>query len=97
MGMVHECPGCQRVVRLAPGEIERILSQQQTTSPRKRVSTQIYESRLEICQSCVDLRYGTTCRYCGCLVAVRAALSDHACPAPVPKWKSVSDSDQTVP
>jgi arabinogalactan endo-1,4-beta-galactosidase len=87
--MSDSCIGCQRVVRLAPGEIERILAAQTQLSPHLLVDDATYEMRLKQCEGCPDLRYGTTCRHCGCLVAVRAKLSNQACPSPVARWSAV--------
>jgi len=81
------CKGCGATVRLAPGEAERIVSQYLQTHPTAKLADDATcTRRLAICTSCPDLRYGTTCRHCGCLVAVRARLADQPCPAPVPLW-----------
>jgi len=80
------CKGCSASVRLAPGEVDRILSQYLQGRPGGLVDEVTYADRLAICRGCPDLQYGTTCRHCGCLVEVRAKLSDKSCPAAVSKW-----------
>ncbi len=80
------CKGCQRVVNLAAGELDRLVAEYFASNPQTRSSDAMYSKRLEICDTCEDLRFGTTCRHCGCFVAVRAAIAEKNCPAPFPKW-----------
>jgi hypothetical protein len=82
----RDCPGCGASVGLSPGEVERIITDYFRGRPQSMVDDPTYNWRLSKCRSCRDLQYGTTCRHCGCLVAVRAKLTDKACPAPMPKW-----------
>ena len=80
------CKGCRGTVRLAAGEVERILAEYLRGTTARRVDDEVYCQRLVVCGECADLQYGTTCRHCGCLVAVRAKLAEKACLAAVPKW-----------
>lgn len=80
------CKGCSATVRLAPGEVERILSAYLRENPGPLVADAEYARRLEVCDTCPDLQYGTTCRHCGCLVAVRGKLAEKGCPGPVDRW-----------
>lgn len=80
------CKGCQVSVHLARGEVDRILAEYLRGRPAELASEAVYRRRLAACDACPGLRYGTTCRHCGCLVAVRARLADAACPAPTPRW-----------
>ena len=85
--MSEQCRGCQRVVIFAPGEVDRLVGDFFRDEPNLAVADDaIYESRLQHCDQCEDLYYGTTCKYCGCLVRVRAKLATKSCPAPQPKW-----------
>jgi hypothetical protein len=84
-----DCKGCSATVRLAPGELDRLLAEFFATTPATRADEPLAERRLAACGACPDLRYGTTCRHCGCLVAVRARIADKPCPAPTPRWPSV--------
>lgn len=85
-----DCKGCERsaAARLAPAEVDRLLVSYLSSHPDEPVADDAtYESRLATCAACPDLTFaGTTCRHCGCLVAVRAKLADKACPAPQPRW-----------
>ena len=50
-----------------------------------KVSSGVYEKRLEICKSCDYLNEGT-CGACGCYVELRAAAKTGRCP--YKKWNS---------
>jgi hypothetical protein len=80
------CPGCGLSVRLSKGELERLIAEYFRGETPELASDAEAERRLSLCVSCPDLRYGSTCRHCGCLVEVRARLSGRACPAPGPRW-----------
>jgi Family of unknown function (DUF6171) len=84
--MPKDCPGCGIRVRLSAGELERLVAEYFGGEAPKLAAEALAEERLAACGSCPDLRFGSTCRHCGCLVEVRARLHDYACPAPVPRW-----------
>ena len=84
--MPDDCPGCGVTVRLAAGEVERLLADYLRDHDEPLADEPTVARRLAVCAACADLRYGTTCRWCGCLVAVRARLADKTCPAPAPRW-----------
>jgi hypothetical protein len=81
-----DCPGCGITVRLSPGELDRIINEYFRARKPPLASDAEAERRLAICGECPDLRFGSTCRHCGCLVEVRARLAGYACPAPPPRW-----------
>jgi hypothetical protein len=85
-----ECKACRVTVRLAPGEVQRLLADYLRTQPAAICDDATYANRVAICDACPDLAYGTTCRHCGCLVAVRAKLAEKTCPAPQPRWTTCS-------
>ena len=84
------CKGCHRSAgaNLPEREVQRLLSLYLATHPDERlVDEPTYAARLATCRACPDLQFGgTTCRHCGCLVAVRAKLADKTCPAHQPRW-----------
>jgi hypothetical protein len=84
------CKGCERSVtaRLVPAEVQRLLISYLAAHPQEgTVDDAAYEARLAACVACPDLTFaGTTCRHCGCLVAIRAKLAGKACPAPQRRW-----------
>ncbi|WP_078497852.1 DUF6171 family protein [Paenibacillus selenitireducens] len=51
------------------------------------VTVEEYEIRIEHCRHCEALQYGTTCKYCGCIVEIKSKLQHAKCPYPyAPKW-----------
>ena len=90
--MNHDCIGCTRIVRLAPGEVERLLARYLETASDAVADDSTYAARLAVCDNCPDLRYGTTCRHCGCLVAVRAKIAGKSCPAPLSRWNATAEN-----
>ena len=86
MAGVADCKGCRGTVRLAPGEVDRLLAEYLRGTDAPLAGDEVYFQRLAACGACADLQYGTTCRHCGCLVAVRAKLADKACPGLPPRW-----------
>jgi hypothetical protein len=87
------CKGCERATaaRVPEREVQRLLVEYLAVHPDARlVDDRVYGERLAVCRDCVDVRFGgTTCRHCGCLVAVRAKLADQSCPAARPRWSQV--------
>jgi hypothetical protein len=84
-----ECKGCERTVavRLPEPEVERLLSMHLQANPlHARVDASTHARRLTLCQACPDLRYGTTCRHCGCLVGVRTWVAQKSCAGVPAKW-----------
>jgi hypothetical protein len=80
------CKGCRVSVRLAPGEVDRLVAEALAATPQPLASPEVAAARLAVCRTCPDLQYGTTCRHCGCLVEVRVRLSAKDCAGPVPRW-----------
>jgi hypothetical protein len=85
-GVPADCPGCGISVRLSPGELERVVAEYFRDRMPELAGDEEAERRLALCAACSDLRYGSTCRHCGCLVEVRARLAEYGCPAPLPRW-----------
>ena len=48
----------------------------------KLVTEEEYNNRLEKCRSCDHLEYGTTCKFCGCIIQIKAKLAGARCPYP---------------
>lgn len=85
-GRDEPCKGCSASVHITDAQLKRILDALDA-DPEQCVDDELYAERLNICRSCPALAYETTCRICGCLVAVRAKLKDKACPFPgQAKW-----------
>jgi len=88
--MNGECKGCERsaALHLPEREVQRLLAGYLASHPGERVADDgTYADRLAVCRACPDVQFGgTTCRHCGCLVAVRAKLADKACPSTASRW-----------
>ncbi|OGV73158.1 MAG: hypothetical protein A3K19_15065 [Lentisphaerae bacterium RIFOXYB12_FULL_65_16] len=82
------CKGCTASVRLRDADVERIVAEYVAAHPAAALAAvTVWRARLQVCRACADLQYGTTCRHCGCLVAVRVRLTASACPRPgTPAW-----------
>lgn len=81
-----DCKACRISVRLPDAEVRRILAEYFAGREVALASDTEATRRLEICADCTDLRYGTTCAHCGCLVPVMARIAQKSCPNPTPKW-----------
>lgn len=85
-----DCIGCERsaAAHVPAREVERLLALYLASHPDERVVDEdTYAQRVATCRTCPDVRFGgTTCRHCGCLVAVRAKVAGKSCPAPNPQW-----------
>lgn len=53
-----------------------------TLKPEDCVTDSEYERRLAQCSLCSAIVSGNTCRYCGCLMPVRAKKKAMGCPHP---------------
>lgn len=88
------CKGCERAAaaRVPEREVQRLLAEYLAVYPDARlVEDAVYAGRLAVCRDCPDAQFGgTTCRHCGCLIAVRAKLADKACPAVRPRWDALA-------
>ncbi|MCZ1266538.1 hypothetical protein SAMN04487896_6107 [Paenibacillus sp. ov031] len=87
VGKREPCKGCndQYDVKISEAKMARLV--ELASRSRPVVEDAEYERRLSICSDCPGLQYGTTCRYCGCLVQVRAKLVESTCPFPYePRW-----------
>lgn len=76
------CPDCSGTVRVPPGEVAKILRVVIETRHASVVCDEEYQKRMDICKECANLEFGTTCRYCGYLVEIKARLYGEYCPNP---------------
>lgn len=84
--MNKQCNHCPESVHMLEGEIQeqikRVLESGVPIAEEAR-----YKTRMDICNQCEQLIYGTTCMSCGCLVKVRALNALRVCPHPSgSKW-----------
>ena len=82
-----KCKRCGLKTVLSKADIEKIVTEVRNMRGVRLVDDEKYMKRLEICLSCEKLEYGSTRSLCGCVMQVRAMLSDGRCPFPrTPKW-----------
>ncbi|GIQ67908.1 hypothetical protein DUZ99_04865 [Xylanibacillus composti] len=74
------CKGCERDIRVSEEQIQRMLDKMAVGFDC--VDDEQYKARLEACSHCPDLIESHTCRFCGCIVKVRAKLAARTCPHP---------------
>ncbi len=82
-----DCKGCRGSVWMSAAEIDRLLRAYLNGNDQPMCTDVQHRTRLEQCRACPDLKYGTTCRHCGCLVAVRAKLARKSCPGEIDRWQ----------
>ncbi|WP_339190151.1 DUF6171 family protein [Paenibacillus sp. FSL P2-0121] len=82
----RRCKSCDENMRISPEKLERLI--EIATRERPLAPEEQYLQRIEHCRDCSGLQFGSTCRYCGCLVEVRTRLQDSTCPYPsAPRWE----------
>ncbi|WP_107727186.1 DUF6171 family protein [Desmospora activa] len=80
------CRGCSSEAVATEVKIQQLLAEVELQG--SVVTEELYRKRLDTCFECSSLLHGHTCIHCGCLVAVRAKLSEKDCPHPTAsKWK----------
>jgi len=84
---LDNCKACRETVHLTEEEIKQIFGDALRAKEVKLVTEELYGQRMAICTECDALQYGTTCKHCGCIVAVKAKFVNSRCPFPFnPKW-----------
>lgn len=73
-------------VRLPESEVRRIIAQYFGGRELAMACDAEAARRLATCERCEDLRYGTTCAHCGCLVGIMTRLAEKKCPRPQARW-----------
>ncbi|NLE23847.1 MAG: hypothetical protein GX625_00665 [Clostridiaceae bacterium] len=87
MSHSSKCEACSVSVHLSQEEIDTLFGKTMKVKNIKTVNEDEYKKRIDICMSCESLLYDTTCRYCGCIVQIKAKLQNSTCPYPYePKW-----------
>jgi hypothetical protein len=85
--MENICKACLASTKVTDGDIQLAIDKLSRLKGMKFVEDSLYLSRLEKCDVCAYLEYGTTCLQCGCIVQIRAKLPDSTCPYPKDrKW-----------
>ena len=77
-----DCKGCKESVRISETAIEKELNKLKKEKNVNMVEEETYQKRLNLCRNCSALQYGTTCKYCGCIVQIKAKIKGASCPFP---------------
>jgi hypothetical protein len=75
----ENCKACSNSVHIEESEIEAAIKKVMDSGVPLTDSKQ-YEKRMEACNMCEQLIYGTTCMSCGFIVRVRALNALRICP-----------------
>lgn len=82
MSGTENCKGCRESVSVSKEQIQKMLSELESSDSFELIEDSIYTNRLNKCSNCKYLEYGTTCTQCGCIVQIRARLAHETCPHP---------------
>lgn len=82
----NECKGCTASVHV--NETQLAAMEKEAVFSTEGMSTaELYKERLATCRTCDGFVYGTTCKYCGCLIPLKAKVVSATCPYPFEsKW-----------
>ena len=69
---------------LSENDIQKMIDEVTSIKGIRLADENTYKARFSICSECESLMYGSTCAHCGCVMQVRARLSDGKCPKK--KW-----------
>jgi len=76
------CKGCTATVHISEEEIRQLIGSVARIRSVKLTTEEEYERRMQACRSCEAFQFGTTCRWCGCLMEIKAKLQTSSCPSP---------------
>jgi hypothetical protein len=84
---IPNCKGCTATVHVTTEEMKQLFGQTLHIREVKLTSEEEYARRMAACLACDAFQFGTTCRWCGCLMAIKGKLAAARCPAPEgSKW-----------
>lgn len=79
-----KCKRCGMKTVLSNEDIQKMVDEVTKMKGIRLACEHIYNLRFNCCKSCDSFVYGSTCSVCGCVMQVRARLSDGKCPKK--KW-----------
>lgn len=79
-----KCKRCGLKTALSETDIQKMVDSVTSMKGIRLVGDDTYKERFNICTECDSFMYGSTCSVCGCVMRVRALLSDGKCPKK--KW-----------
>ena len=79
---MENCKRCSHKTSLTDRDIQKMVDEVTKMKGIRLVDDEEYKRRFNICKDCDRFEYGSTCMVCGCVMQVRARLSDGKCPYP---------------
>ena len=79
-----KCKRCGMKTVLSENDIQKMIDEVTSMKGIRLADEDTYKARFDTCMECESLMYGSTCAHCGCVMQVRARLSDGKCPKK--KW-----------
>ena len=77
-----ECKGCTATVHVTKEEIAKLFGETLRVKNVKVTMDIEYQRRLTECRACDAFQFGTTCRWCGRLMNIKAKLAATRGPDP---------------
>ena len=81
---MEKCKRCGLKTVLSEADIEKMVNEVKAMRGIRLADDKIYTERFSVCKACENFLYGSTCSVCGCVMQVRARLTDGRCPKK--KW-----------
>lgn len=79
-----KCKRCGLKTTLSESDIQKMVTEVTSMKGIRLTDNDTYNARFGLCRECGSFLYGSTCNLCGCVMQVRARLSDGKCPKK--KW-----------
>lgn len=81
------CKSCKSSVHLTEDEMDLIFGKNAKVNNVKLISEDLYKTRINTCHNCDGFIYNSTCKYCGCIITIKAKFEAGKCSYPFnPKW-----------
>ncbi|MCH5209928.1 MAG: hypothetical protein J1F01_03085 [Oscillospiraceae bacterium] len=81
---MEKCKRCGLKTVLSESDIQKMVDEVTSLRGVRLVNDETYSNRFNKCTECENFMYGSTCAVCGCVMQVRARLTDGKCPRK--KW-----------
>ena len=79
-----KCKRCGLKTALSEDDIQKMIDEVTSMKGIRLADEDTYKARFDKCMECDSFMYDSTCAQCGCVMQVRARLSDGKCPKK--KW-----------
>ncbi|MFB5265908.1 DUF6171 family protein [Paenibacillus enshidis] len=76
------CKCCTATVHISEEEVRQLFGSVARIRSLNLATEEEYGRRMQACRACEAFQFGTTCRWCGCLMEIKAKLQASTCPSP---------------